>query len=92
MKAKKISTPPPVKRVALFLRPKAAQQTTTPKGGGFVLPGRVKQSRHEVPIVSFCDPVQSTGFPKQTINNRLYLIFVFFYLLCNFMNDIHYSN
>jgi hypothetical protein len=30
---------PPVKRVALFLRLKAVQQTTTPKGGGFVLPG-----------------------------------------------------
>jgi hypothetical protein len=55
-----------VKRVALFVRPKAAQQTTTPKGGGFVLPGRVKQSRYEVPMVFFCDPVQSTGFPKQT--------------------------
>ncbi len=51
----------PVKRVALFLRPKAVQQTTTPKGCGFVLSGRVKQSRHEVPMVFFCDPVQSTG-------------------------------
>ena len=49
------------KRVALFLRPKAVQQMTTPKGGGFVLPGRVKQSRHEVSMVFFCDPVQSTG-------------------------------
>jgi hypothetical protein len=29
----------PVKRVALFLRPKAVQQTTTPKWDGFVLPG-----------------------------------------------------
>ena len=42
---------PPVKRVALFLRPKA-----------------VKQRKHESANVSFCDPVQSTGFPKQTMN------------------------
>ena len=43
------------------LRSKVVQQMTTPKGGGFVLPGRVKQSRHEVPMVFFCDPVQTTG-------------------------------
>ena len=45
---------PPVKRVALFLRPKA-----------------VKQRKHESANVSFCDPVQSTGFPKQTIADAI---------------------
>ncbi len=96
-----------MKRVALFLRQKTVQQTTTPKEAvsqfktgtfkasflrglplnfknnslqanlrgavfaennydtaskGVVLfyPERVKQSRQEVPIVFFCDPVQST--------------------------------
>ncbi len=47
---------PPVKRVALFLRPKA-----------------VKQRKHESANVSFCDPVQSTGFPKQTMKGILSL-------------------
>ena len=42
---------PPVKRVALFLRPKA-----------------MKQRKHDSANVSFCDPVQSTGFPKRTMN------------------------
>ena len=38
-----------MKRVALFLRPKA-----------------VKQRKYVSANVSFCDPVQSTGFSKQT--------------------------
>jgi hypothetical protein len=33
--------------------------------GGFVLPGRVKQRKHDSADVSFCDPVQSTGYSKQ---------------------------
>ena len=43
------------------------KQTTTRKTGGFVLPGRVKQRKHEGADVSFCDTVQSTGVLKQTI-------------------------
>ncbi|MBW1824669.1 MAG: hypothetical protein JRI87_08910 [Deltaproteobacteria bacterium] len=34
------------------------------------LPGRVKQRKHESANVSFCDPVQSTGFPKQSKQSR----------------------
>ncbi len=34
------------------------------------LPGRVKQRKHESANVSFCDPVQSTGFSKQTITRE----------------------
>jgi hypothetical protein len=30
-------------------------------------PKAVKQRKHESANVSFCDPVQSTGFPKQTM-------------------------
>ena len=37
--------------------------------GGFVLPGRVKQRMHERAAVSFCGPVQSTGFPEQTMSH-----------------------
>jgi len=37
-------------------------------------PQRVKQSRHEMPMVFFCDPVQSTGFSKQTINFLIILL------------------
>jgi hypothetical protein len=44
------------------LRPKAAQQTITPKGGGFVLPERVKQSSHEVLMVSLVSLRTAQGF------------------------------
>ena len=37
------------------------KQTNTGATGGFVLPGRVKQRKHESADVSFCDPVQNTG-------------------------------
>jgi hypothetical protein len=43
------------------------KQTTTRETGGFVLSGEVKQRKHEPTAVSFCDPVLSTGFSKQTI-------------------------
>jgi hypothetical protein len=43
------------------------KQTTTRETGGFVLPGREKQRKHESADVFFCDPVQSTGVSKQTI-------------------------
>jgi hypothetical protein len=42
-------------------------QTNTCETGGFVLSGRVKQRKHESADVSFCDPVQSTGYSKQTM-------------------------
>ena len=38
---------------------------TPDETGGFVLPGRVKQRKHESADVSFCDSVQSTGYSKQ---------------------------
>jgi len=47
------------------LRPKAVQQTNTPKVGGFVLPERVKQSGHEVLMVFFCEPVKVRGFQSK---------------------------
>jgi hypothetical protein len=60
------------------------QQTNTCETGGFVLPGRVKQRKHESADVSFCDPVQSTGYSKQTIK--------FYYLLiCNSPVDTPYD-
>ena len=37
-------------------------------------PEWVKQSRHAVPMVSFCDPVQSMGFPKHTMNDIVSMI------------------
>ncbi len=36
------------------------------------LPGRVKQRKHESAHVSSWDPVQSTGFSKQTITRDLF--------------------
>ena len=43
------------------------KQTTTRETGGFVLPGRMKQKKHEGADVFFCDPVQSTGISKQIL-------------------------
>jgi hypothetical protein len=39
----------------------------------FLRPKAVKQRKHESANVSFCDPVQSTGFPKQTMKGILSL-------------------
>jgi hypothetical protein len=47
---------------------------TPVKRGGFVLPGRVKQRKHESGDVSFSGPVQSAGVSKQTIKFYYFLI------------------
>jgi len=45
-----------------YKRPPVKAGGLTELSQGFVLPEWVKQMRHESAIVSFCDPVQSTGF------------------------------
>ena len=53
------------------------KQTTTRETGGFVLPGRVKQRKHESADVFFCEPEQSTGVSKQAIRFFIFGLYRF---------------